>query len=79
MLFCKYSDIFGKPNKGAHSYRLFGVAIVDFGLTILIGILIGLYMNYNILYVCLILLLLGVLFHYLFCVKTTFNRLLGLA
>ena len=79
MLFCKYSDIFGKPKKGVHSYRLFGVAIVDFGLTILIGILIGLYFNYYIPYVCLILLALGVLFHYLFCVKTTFNRLLGLA
>jgi hypothetical protein len=29
-----YADIFGKPNRGPHSYRLFGLAIVDLGLTV---------------------------------------------
>ena len=31
----QYKDIFGKPNEGVHSYRLFDVAIVDLLLTIL--------------------------------------------
>jgi TM2 domain-containing membrane protein YozV len=46
---------------------------------IIVGILIGIYFNYYIPYVCLILLAIGVLFHYLFCVKTAFNKFLGLA
>ena len=25
----KYSNIFGKPNEGAHSYRILDIAIVD--------------------------------------------------
>lgn len=79
MLFCKHRDIFGKPNKGVHSYRLFGIAIVDFVMTIVVGILIGIYFDYYIPYVCIVLLALGVLLHYLFCVKTAFNKFLGLA
>jgi len=31
---CKYKDIFGKPNTGAHKYRFLGVAIIDVILTI---------------------------------------------
>jgi hypothetical protein len=36
-LLSEYKDIFGAPNTGAHSYRLFDVAIVDLVLTIFIA------------------------------------------
>ena len=34
---CKYKDIFGKPNEGVHSTRIFGLAFWDlFGMIIII-------------------------------------------
>ena len=36
---CKYKDIFGKPNTGAHKYRFFNIAIVDVAVTIIAGFL----------------------------------------
>ena len=35
--FAKYSDIFGKPNTGFHSSRIFDIAINDLFGTILIS------------------------------------------
>jgi hypothetical protein len=32
---CKYKDALGIPGKGIHSYRIFGIAIVDTLLTII--------------------------------------------
>ena len=32
---CKYKNALGEPGKGIHSYRLFGVAIVDVIMTVL--------------------------------------------
>jgi hypothetical protein len=32
-LLCKYKNMFGIPNKGLHSYRIFNIAIVDLTLT----------------------------------------------
>lgn len=29
-MFSEYSDIFGKPNEGVHSYRFLDTAIVDY-------------------------------------------------
>jgi len=73
---CRYSDIFGKPGTGVHSYRLFGVAIVDVVLTIILGIFIskvtGLNQNLSILYCFLA----GIVLHHLFCVKTTVEILI---
>ena len=36
-LLSEYKDIFGAPNTGVHSYRVFDVAIVDLVLTIFIA------------------------------------------
>ena len=46
-MFCEYSDIFGNPNEGVHSYRLFNVAIVDVGLTILVAYLLSIWVGGN--------------------------------
>ena len=87
-MFCKYRDSLGKVNEGVHSYRLFGLAIVDVVFTI-----IGAYVLY--LFICRVLkmhnmhlgykwfwailvgvFLTGILLHRLFCVRTTIDKLL---
>jgi hypothetical protein len=78
---CAYRDIFGAPNTGAHSYRVFsdfhgGFAIVDFIFTILGAILIGQFIGFTRAFAFLI--VLSIILHFLFCVPTTTNLLLGL-
>ena len=76
MDFCKFSDILGKPGKGLHSYRLFDIAIVDVILTIILAYLISKYFKYSFYIVLIILFLLSIFLHRLFCVKTTVNNLI---
>ena len=76
MSFCKYKNILGKPNEGIHSYRLFGVAIVDVIMTIIAAFLISFILKYSFLYTSIFLFVLGIILHRLFCVKTTVDKLL---
>jgi len=74
---CKYKNIFGEPNKGVHSYRLFDVAIVDVLLTIIVGYMIHKRNKKIELYKILICLFaFGIIMHRLFCVRTKIDRLL---
>lgn len=73
---CKYKDIFGKPNEGIHSIRLLNIAIVDLGLTMLVALAISYFGGITYWKVLLLLLLLGILMHRLFCVRTTIDKLL---
>jgi len=76
-MLCKYKDIFGKVGEGIHSYRIFNIAIVDVLLTILAAYLIHLfYKKYSFLFILLILFILGIILHRIFCVKTTIDKLL---
>ncbi len=77
-MFCKYSEIFGKVGEGIHSYRIFNIAIVD-----VIGMMIGAHFvqkyyftEYTYCEVLLGAFLLGIIFHRLFCVRTTIDKLL---
>ena len=73
---CKYKNIFGEPNTGAHSYRLFNLAIVDIIATIILGIIISFVFKQPFIITLVILFILGIIFHKLFCVNTTINNLL---
>jgi hypothetical protein len=73
---CKYKDIFGKPGEGAHSYRLFNIAIVDVLLTILIAYLISVIFSKSFIITTIVLFLLGIISHRIFCVRTTIDKLL---
>jgi hypothetical protein len=53
MNLCAYKDALGKPGKGIHSYRLFGVAIVDVIFTVLAAMLIAYFSKYNFVKICL--------------------------
>ena len=76
-MLCKYKDIFGKVGEGAHSYRVFNIAIVDVLLTILLGIIIHAFNpKWSLLYILIVLFILGIVAHRLFCVRTTIDRLL---
>lgn len=73
---CKYKDIFGKPNEDIHSYRLFDFAIVDVSLTLLFGYFIYKKYNYNLYIIWLILFIIAIVVHKMFCVKTKLNSLI---
>jgi hypothetical protein len=76
MNLCKYSDILGKPNEGVHSYRLFGIAILDVIMTIVASFIISYFLKFSFLYTLVFLFILGIILHRLFCVKTTVDKLL---
>ena len=74
--FKKFSEIFGRPNEGAHSYRFMNLAIVDVLGTIIGAFVIAKVFNLNFFLTLLILFILGIILHRLFCVNTTINKLI---
>lgn len=76
MSLCKYKNIFGNPNEGAHSYRFLDIAVVDVTMTILLAFAISYLFHLSFLYTSLFLFILGIITHRLFCVRTTIDKLL---
>ena len=76
MSLCKFKNALGEPGKGIHSYRLFGVAIMDVIMTIIAAYIISYFTNYNFTYTLIFLFVLGIILHRLFCVRTTIDKLL---
>ena len=72
----KYKDILGKPKEGLHKYRLFGVAIVDVILTIIVALLISYFFKVSFWITLIILFLLGIILHRIFGVRTTVDKAL---
>ncbi len=76
-MFCEYSNIFGKPGEGIHSIRLFNIAIIDVIFTIFAVYLINLWTGgNNFILILIVLIVCGIIFHRLFCVRTTVDKLL---
>jgi len=79
MSFCPfkaYSEIFGKPKQGVHSYRILDLAIADIIMTIIGAIIISLIFKINFFLTLIFLFLLGIVLHRLFCVNTTINKMI---
>ncbi len=76
MNLCKYKDILGIPGKGIHSYRILNIAIADVIMTIIAAFIISYFFKFNFWIVLLILFILGILLHRLFCVRTTIDKLI---
>lgn len=78
---CQYSDIFGKPNTGVHSYRIGtsitpnGFALVDILLTILLAGVITYATGSGFIITLSILFILSIALHSLFCVDSTAIRI----
>ena len=76
-MLCPYKDLLGKVGEGAHSYRVANIAIVDVLLTIAAAFILHfLFPMYSVLSIAVVLFLLGIILHRLFCVRTTIDRLL---
>ena len=75
-MLCKYKDALGKPKTGIHSYRIFNIAIADVIMTIIGALIISYFFKFNFWITLLILFLLGILLHRIFCVKTTVDKIL---
>lgn len=75
-MLCKYRHIFGEESKGVHSIRIANIAIVDLGLTLLVGLLISKWFRVNLYWTWVVLIVLGILAHRLFCVNTTINQMI---
>ena len=76
MSLCKYKDMFGKPGKGVHSFRIFNIAVVDVLLTILVAYLISKMFHLRFDITLIVLFIFGILAHRVFCVRTTVDKLL---
>ena len=75
-MFCQYKNILGEVGKGIHKYRLFNIAYIDVLLTIIASYLISKLVNIKFWKVTILLFILGILLHRLFCVNTTINTFL---
>ena len=74
---CQYKDILGKPNEGIRKkLRLFNISIIDVLLTIVLGLLLARIFKLTKFNGILLSLLLSIIFHKIFCVETTINKLL---
>jgi hypothetical protein len=74
---CPYKNIFGEENTGSHKkFRLFDIAFYDVIGTVLIAYAIHYYSKQNFYQILLILFLIGIILHRLFCVKTTVDKFL---
>lgn len=73
--------IVGEPNTGIHTFRLFNIAIIDVVLTIITAIVISYIIKkridiVNIFIMLGVLLVLGIVSHRLFNVRTTIDKIL---
>jgi hypothetical protein len=73
---CQYKNLFGSPNTGIHSYRLFNIAVADVLMTIIGGLLLAYFFKWNPWITVAGFFLLGIVLHRLFCARTTIDRLL---
>ena len=75
MILCKYKDIFGKVGEGAHSVRFFNFAVIDTLLTLVLAYIINYYLKTNLLVIFIVLIILSIAIHRLFCVETTLTKM----
>jgi hypothetical protein len=71
----EYKDLLGVPGKGVHTH-LMGFAWRDTLMTIIGGLLIALVFKFNVLYTIIAVFIIGILFHRLFGVRTTVDKIL---
>lgn len=76
-MLCQYKDILGKPGQGIHSYRIFNIAYIDVLFTIIGAYVIYLFLpKINYFVILILLFVLGIILHKIFCVRTTIDKYL---
>ena len=76
MNLCKYKNALGQPKKGIHSYRIFNIAIADVIMTLIAAVFIAYIFKLSYFRSAILLFILGIILHQLFCVRTTVNTFL---
>ena len=74
----KFANIFGKPGKGLHRFRLCDVALVDYALTIVAAIITSCSTGFPLVLSTIVWLIIGLVLHVLFGVHTSAVKWLGL-
>ena len=69
-MFCQFKNALGKPNEGVHSYRMFGIPIVDVFMTMLAAFVLAKVTNKTFISMFVFLLIVAFLLHWMFCVQT---------
>ena len=72
---CRYKDIFGRPSEGAHAYRIFDIAVVDVAATVVVAFIIARIFGVAFWKSLVVLFLVGIISHRMFCVRTTVDKL----
>ena len=75
---CPYANALGVPGQGIHAKRIFGLALNDIILTIILAIVTSYIMNLSFPETLLSWFILGEILHYWFGTKTAFLRMIGL-
>ena len=73
----KYKNIFGEPGKGLHQYRFKGTAVIDYLLTIVGAFILTYFTDIPLVITTIGLLILGILFHSLFGIRSQALKYLG--
>jgi len=68
--------MFGEPNTGIHSRRMFNIAVWDVVLTFIGALLFYARYRTNLLFTIICFFVFGIVIHRLFCVRTTIDKLL---
>lgn len=76
MSLCKYKNALGEPNKGIHSYRFLGLAIIDVIMTVVSAFIISYFTKFSFYYILGGLFLSGIILHRLFCVRTRIDTII---
>jgi hypothetical protein len=76
MNLCRYRNVFGAPGEGVHSYRFLNIAVIDVVFTFVAAYIISVFSNFSFLWTSIILFLIGIFFHHIFCVNTTIAKIL---
>lgn len=71
---CRYKEIFGRPREGAHSYRIFDIAVVDVAATVFVAFIIARLFGLSFWKSLVALFIVGILSHRAFCVRTTVDK-----
>ena len=72
---CKYKDMLGKAGtqEGLRKYRIFGIAILDTTVVIIVALLIARLFRLPYITTIIVIFILGIFIHKLFCVNTALN------
>lgn len=73
---CTYKNLFGAPGTGIHSLRIADIAVADTVMTAIVALAIARWSRQSFWLVFLILILVGELMHYWFCVDSTIAKLI---